>query len=118
MQVQPLPNTPAPAERTAIERPAAAPQARVPAVANQPDTAGAAPPTGKAVGEAVDSINRAMKTLSNRIEFSIDEDSKRQVVKVIDPDTREVIRQMPSEEALQIAKALDRLQGLLIKHQA
>lgn len=78
----------------------------------------AAAPDAQAVGQAVENINQAMKSLSNRIEFSIDEDSKRQVVKVIDPDTKEVIRQMPSEEALAIAKALDRLQGLLIKQEA
>ena len=32
--------------------------------------------------------------------------------------TNEVIRQIPSEEMLEIAKALDRLQGLLVKQKA
>jgi flagellar protein FlaG len=82
----------------------------------------AAQPGGKdaarEVESALDSINKTMKSLSHRLEFSIDEDSQRQVVKVVDPDTKEVIRQMPSKEALEIAKALDRLQGLLIRQQA
>jgi flagellar protein FlaG len=117
MQVQSLGITPASAESASIERPAAASQPSAHAAEDKSDAAGAAP-SPKAVGEAVDSINHAMKSLSNRIEFSVDEDSKRQVVKVIDPETKEVIRQLPSEEALAIAKALDRLQGLLIDQRA
>ncbi|MFD2272939.1 flagellar protein FlaG [Undibacterium arcticum] len=37
------------------------------------------------------------------------------MVKVVDQRTQEVIRQMPSPEALEIAKALDKMQGLLIR---
>ncbi|SFC86451.1 flagellar protein FlaG [Massilia yuzhufengensis] len=85
--------------------------------AKQADAAGK-PASPADVDKALDSINKTMKSLSHSLEFSLDDDSKRQVVKVIDPETREVIRQMPSKEALEIAKALDRLQGLLIRQQA
>jgi len=37
------------------------------------------------------------------------------VVKLIDVKTKEVIRQIPAQEMLVIAKRLDELQGLLIK---
>lgn len=37
---------------------------------------------------------------------------------MIDRQTKEVLRQMPSEEALAIAHALDKLQGLMIKQKA
>ncbi len=70
------------------------------------------------VAEAVKGINKAIQTISQNVEFSIDEDSDRAIVKVIDRETKEVIRQMPSKEALEIAKALDKVQGLLIKQQA
>ena len=40
------------------------------------------------------------------------------VVRVIDKQTGEVIRQMPSKELLEIAKSLDRLQGLLVRNSA
>ncbi len=63
-------------------------------------------------------INKSMQALSQELEFSIDPDTDRTIVKVIDQRTQEVIRQMPSAEALEIAKALDRLQGLLIRQQA
>jgi flagellar protein FlaG len=41
------------------------------------------------------------------LEFSIDDDSHRTIVKVIDQHTKEVLRQIPTPEALQIAKAID-----------
>jgi flagellar protein FlaG len=68
--------------------------------------------------EAVGNINKSLKAAGQGVEFSIDDDSKRLVVKVVDQETREVLRQMPSVEALEIAKALDRAQGMLIKQEA
>lgn len=67
---------------------------------------------------AVDDIRNAVQTQSQGLEFSIDSDSHRTIVKVIDQQTKEVIRQIPSEEALQISKALDQAAGLLIRQKA
>lgn len=70
------------------------------------------------VNDAVKQINEAMKALSQGLEFSVDQDVHKVVVKVVDQQTGDVIRQMPTPEALEIAKALDRVQGLLIKQKA
>lgn len=70
------------------------------------------------VKQAVQNINKTMQALSQNLEFTIDEDSDRTIVKVIDQETKEVIRQMPSKETLEIAKALDKVQGLLIRQKA
>ncbi|RJG05967.1 flagellar biosynthesis protein FlaG [Noviherbaspirillum cavernae] len=67
------------------------------------------------VHDAVKQINDALKS---GLEFSVDSDAHRTIVKVVDQQTKEVIRQMPTEEALEVAKALDRLQGLLVKQKA
>jgi flagellar protein FlaG len=77
-----------------------------------------AAPTPAMLNEAVRSINVTMRAMSQSLEFSVDDDSKRVIVKVVDQETKEVIRQMPSAEALEIAKALDRVQGLLIRQKA
>ena len=79
--------------------------------------------TGKEATGSTDELKDAVGKLNESphgqsLEFSIDEDSKRTIVKVIDVDTREVVRQMPSEEALRIAKSLDKASGLLIRQQA
>ncbi|ATQ75657.1 hypothetical protein CR152_14825 [Massilia violaceinigra] len=78
----------------------------------------AAEPDPAEVTKVVGEINVAMQALSRNIEFSIDADSKRTVVKVIDQTTKEVIRQMPTAEALEIGKALEKVQGLLIRQVA
>ncbi|MES2017419.1 MAG: flagellar protein FlaG [Pseudomonadota bacterium] len=77
-----------------------------------------APAKAKHVAQAVKTINATLKNLNQGVEFTIDEESQRTVVKVVDQETKQVLRQMPSQEALDIANALDRLQGLLIKQEA
>jgi flagellar protein FlaG len=71
------------------------------------------------LNEALQSINDTMRALSQNVEFSVDDSTEhRTIVRIVDQQTREIIRQMPSEEALQIAKGLDRMQGLLIHQKA
>ena len=60
----------------------------------------------------------ALQKLSSNLEFTVDADSNRTIVKVMDTQTQEIIRQMPSVEAIEISKALDKLQGLLVKQKA
>lgn len=75
-------------------------------------------PSMEHLDEALEKINRAMESQARGLEFSLDEESKRTIVKIVDQQTKEILRQMPSEEALAIARALDQLQGLLIQQQA
>jgi flagellar protein FlaG len=67
---------------------------------------------------AVEKIQEFIRKTTSDIKFSIDEDSGRTVVKVIDRETQDVIRQIPSQEMLDLAQALDKLQGLLIRQEA
>jgi flagellar protein FlaG len=66
---------------------------------------------------AAEQINKALKQFDSNIQFSVDENNKTNV-KVVDTQTKEVIRQMPSKEMLAIAQALDKFQGLLIRIKA
>ena len=75
-------------------------------------------PNPKQLAEALKSINTVLQVRSPDLEFSVDSESARTIVKVVDTKTHEVIRQMPSEEALQIAKALEHLESLLIRDKA
>ena len=121
MSIQPIGSPPVRApERVAGDTVAVQPQARA---ATTVDTATAvekaAPvPTQEQVKAAVDNINKSLQTLNQDVEFSVDHDSNRTIVKVVDQKTKEVIRQIPTPEALEIAKALDTVRGLLIKQTA
>jgi len=97
-------------------RPSSARSASASAIATKPDEA--APASEAQLQSAVKAANDFIKPINNALEFSLDKDSERVVVKVMDSATKEVIRQIPSVEMLAIAQALDKIQGLLIKQKA
>ncbi|MEW6313217.1 MAG: flagellar protein FlaG [Pseudomonadota bacterium] len=74
--------------------------------------------TTEQVKRAAEMINKTIQSFSRGLEFSVDEETDKTVVRVVDTQTNEVIRQMPSEEVLAIAKALDKLQGMLLRLKA
>ena len=78
----------------------------------------AQPVTQEAVAAAVQSANAYVQSVSSSLQFSLDQDSGRTVVKMVDTETAEVLRQFPSEEMLAISKSIDRMQGLLINREA
>jgi flagellar protein FlaG len=67
------------------------------------------------VKEAAQQLNEFMKITSIGLHFTTDWESGQTVVKVLNKATGEVIRQIPSEEALKLSKAMDTLQGLIIR---
>jgi len=75
-------------------------------------------PDAQQIAQAVEEMRTAISPVAQNLRFSIDQDIGRTIVKVVDASTDEVIRQIPSEEIVAIAKAMDKLQGLLIKQQA
>jgi flagellar protein FlaG len=74
--------------------------------------------SAKQLQQAMEEVRTAVARHAQDLEFSIDQDTGRTVVKVLDGATHELIRQFPSEELLAISRALDRVQGLLLKQKA
>jgi len=68
--------------------------------------------------KGVDELNKFILPYNTALSFSVDQNSGRLVVKVVDNETQEVIKQIPSEEALRIARSLEQLQGLLVRQKA
>lgn len=68
--------------------------------------------------EAIKSVNDFVNSVNKSLQFSVDDDTGKTVVKVIDTETKQVIKQFPSEEMLAIAKALDGIKGLLVHQKA
>lgn len=63
----------------------------------------------KQLEQAVSKINDYVQNQQRTLQFSVDEDSGRNVVKVLDKLTEEVIRQIPQEEVLVIARRIEEL---------
>lgn len=108
---------------SATENPAPSPEAAIAAPSAPGSTAQAGtepqPPGAiEQVEQALGEVRKALTPVAQDLLFSIDEDTGKTVVKVVDAATDEVIRQIPSEEIIAIAKALDKLQGLLLQQKA
>ena len=77
------------------------------------------PPKPEQVQNAVKSLEQLVKNKApNSLAFSIDDNSGKTVVRVSDAKTGEMIRQIPSEEMLELARSLDKMQGMLLKQEA
>lgn len=72
-------------------------------------------PSLEEIKQAVTLINQKLQSSKRNVQldFSIDSDTHKQVVKVSDTKTGEVIRQMPTEEMLAVARAIDQFQSHL-----
>lgn len=76
-------------------------------------------PSMEQLKNVVESINKVLKQANRNLEFSVDKDTSKQVVKLVDSETGDVIRQFPTDEMLAISRAIDQAQeGLLLKQEA
>ncbi|NOZ52446.1 MAG: flagellar protein FlaG [Gammaproteobacteria bacterium] len=78
-----------------------------------------APSSDQVVG-AVKELNDFLQNARREIHFSVDDDTGQTVVKVIDHETKDVIRQIPADEILEVArrmKELDSEKGTLLQMQ-
>lgn len=86
---------------------------------DRPADAAAADAVGsRQTDSAVREINQALKTLSTSLRFEVDDESGHTLVKVIDQDSGEVLRQIPSEATIRIARSLDKMVGHLVRTEA
>jgi flagellar protein FlaG len=102
--------------------------ATVPAQSRQVAREGSAPATSEPqtapavdqaqIQRAVERVNRHLEAAAQNLRFSVDDDTGKTVVRVVDTATGDVIRQVPSEELLAISRSIDRLQGLLLRQEA
>lgn len=62
------------------------------------------------VRQAVSKINEVVQSVQRDLSFNMDEDSGKTVIRVVDTESGELIRQIPSEEVLAIASQLREFQ--------
>jgi flagellar protein FlaG len=101
-----MPREPQPAPRQAAPAPKAAPEP-------------VQQPNHQQLQKAVEAVARQIESKApNSVAFSVDSSNGKAIVKITDAKTGEMIRQIPSEEMVAIARSLDKLQGLLVKGKA
>lgn len=107
---------------TPAPQPAASPPAQsvspVTGVTSVSQTAPSKEPTREQLNHAMQEVQKAVAPVAQELQFSIDKDTGRTVVKVMDTETHKMVRQIPSEEIMAMAQQLSKLQGLLVKDKA
>ena len=105
-----------------VERPAPAPEPAVQVTASNPASLGgnaaqsggsqnAETGAGDADRDALERVNESLQAWSTGIRFEMDDEADRLVVSIVDRNSGDVIRQIPSEAVLKVAKMIIQLQG-------
>ncbi len=76
------------------------------------------PPSEAEVKRSIDIINKYLTPSTDGIQFMQDSETGQVLVKIVDTATGKVIRQIPTEQIVEISKDLGRLQGLLVRDKA
>ena len=61
----------------------------------------------EALEEAARDMNEHVQQVNRELQFSVDKNSGRTVITVLDKETQQIVRQIPGEEALQFAQRLE-----------
>ena len=69
----------------------------------------------EALEKTVNQFKERIQSVHRDLEFSIDDASKRTVIKVVDSETGETVRQIPAEDFLELARRMDDVEGLLFR---
>lgn len=80
--------------------------------------ADAEPENGATLGKAIEELNRYVAGSRTDLRFAVDRDAGQLVVSIIDAESGQVLRQMPSLEALRIARYLEHDRLGLIRQRA
>ena len=65
--------------------------------------------------QAVDDLNDFIQDVRRELSFSVDNESGRTVIKVIDSESQQVVRQIPPEEVVAMTERLQSRSGLLMQ---
>lgn len=75
-------------------------------------------PTKEKLEQAAARVKEVLRGTTSRLEIEIDSDSNKAVIRILNGESGEIIRQIPAQELLDLAKHLDEPKGLLVQERA
>ncbi len=96
-------------------------KASAPIVAVEPAPLSTEQVSPEVLKNAVSVINQVLQLSSSNLQFTVDNETKKPIIRLVDTKTGELIRQIPSEETLAISRSIDaalQRQGLLFQQVA
>jgi len=70
------------------------------------------------LSELAEELSELVQVVRRELDFSVDEDSGRTVIRVVDSETGKPVRQIPSEEVLTLVARFRECQAGLVEEQA
>lgn len=70
--------------------------------------------TKENVEQIVDTLNSAARSVNQRVAFSYNEGTKRVIMKVVDSDTNEIVREIPPKEMIRFLEKMHELIGMIV----
>ncbi len=110
----PIIGSPGPGPRTeGPESRPARPVAEAPSITPQ-QPAPNAMPAPEELARALEGMNGFLASGNNHIQFAVHQEAERLMVQIIDDETQEVIRTIPSKELLDLAARIGEMVGMLL----
>jgi len=75
-------------------------------------------PSREVVDQAARRIEDFVKSVGRTLSFSVESGTGHSVLRVVNPTSGEVIRQLPTEETMRIARSIDYFQSVLVNQRA
>lgn len=67
------------------------------------------------IQDVVSGLNKMVQNLHRNLQFSVDDDSGETIIKVVDAETKELVRQIPSEEIVALRRRIKDAAGVLFQ---
>ena len=84
----------------------------------QAETAADAGRFAERVDRSIDTLNKRMEELGRAVRFSKNREFDREIITVVNPDSGDIVRQIPPEYAIRVSEGLKSLRGLLFDDKA
>lgn len=111
------PDLPFPAEH-ASQQPHSSTPSRTGAAARVSHNVAPAPIDPNDLSQAVKHVSEELQKADPQLQMEVDSDLGRVIVKILDGQSGQVIRQIPAQEIVNLAKQLKGLNGLLVEKHA
>ncbi len=69
---------------------------------------------GDKIQKTVDTLNKAAASIDARVSFNYSEETKRVIMKIVDQETNEVVRQVPTQEMVRLLERINEMTGLIV----
>jgi len=69
------------------------------------------------IKKGIEEINNQLAMMNRSIQFSVDESSRDIVVRVVDKESGEVIKELPPESILKLRERMAQLSGLMVEEE-